>query len=81
MDYYPTRPETSLSMPIRMEKKRKRTKTGMLALTIGIALLGAAGYCLTGTGSEVIAAYSGAFGIALSGLGISLLVKAKKGGL
>jgi len=79
LDYYPTRPETSLSMPIRMEKKRKRTKTGILALSIGLVLLGAAGYCLKGTGSEVIAAYAGVFGIALSGVGISLLVKANKG--
>ncbi len=78
MDHYATRPEPPLSLPIRMEKKRKRTKVGVTATTVGLLLLGGAGYNLTHTGSEVIAVYMSILAVALLVAGVSLLVRASK---
>jgi len=78
LDHYATRPEAPLSLPIRMEKKRKRTQAGAAATTIGVLLLGGAGYNLTRSGSEVIAIYMAVLAIPLLAMGVSLLVRAKQ---
>lgn len=57
VDPYPTLPEPSLSLPIRMEKHRKRTRAGIAAEVVGVALLCAGIYNFTKSGSELIAAY------------------------
>jgi hypothetical protein len=78
LDHYATRPEAPLSLPIRMEKKRKRTKAGVAATTVGILLLGGSGYNLTQSGSEVIAIYMAVLAVPLILGGISLLARASK---
>jgi hypothetical protein len=77
-DYIATRPEPSLSLPIRMEQKRKRTRAGSVAMLVGVALLGGAGYNLTRTGSELIAAYLSVLALILLGVGISQFAKASR---
>ncbi len=77
-DYYAPRNEPSLSLPIRMEKKRKRTRFGTIALIAGVAMLGGTAYNLTRSGTEVIAIYLGILGIALLAIGITQFTKASK---
>ena len=79
-DYIATGPEPSLSMPIRMEKKRKRTRFGTLFTTVGIGLLGGAGYNFTITGRELIAIYMAVLAVIVLGVGISQFGKASRSG-
>jgi len=78
VDMYPTRPEPSLSLPIRMEKKRKRTKAGVAAEIAGAALLGAGIYNFTKSGSELIAIYLTVMAVALLVLGLSVLLRSPR---
>jgi hypothetical protein len=75
---YPTRPEPSLSLPIRLEKKRKRTKAGVAAEIVGAALLSAGVYNFTRSGSELIAAYLTVMAVALLVVGLAVLLRAPK---
>ncbi len=77
-EYYAPRNEPSLSLPIRLEKKRKRTRAGTIALCAGIAMLGGTAYNLSRSGTEVIALYLGILGAALLGIGITQFVRASK---
>lgn len=52
-----THPQPSLSLPIRLEKKRKRLQVGVASVTLGVVLLGAAAYNSTYSGSMLIAIY------------------------
>ena len=78
MEPYPTLPEPPLSLPIRMAKKRQRTKTGTLVVVLGTALLAGGGYNFTVRGSELIAGWLTLMGVGALALGISLLVRASK---
>jgi hypothetical protein len=75
---YATRPQGPLSLPIRMEQKRKRTRTGIIALIAGVALLGGAAYNFADTGSELIAIYLTVMGVLPLVLGVTLLVRASR---
>jgi hypothetical protein len=75
---YATRPEAPLSLPIRMDRKRKRTRTGIGGVIAGTLLLGGAGYNFTISGSELIAIYLTVLGVGALGLGIGLLVRASR---
>lgn len=66
-------------MPIRMDRKRKRTRVGTAAVVLSVALLGGAGYNLTRSGTELIAIYLTVVALGLLGLGISQLSKAAHG--
>jgi hypothetical protein len=61
-----------------MEKKRKRTKTGTVALVIGTALLAGGAYKFTIRGSEAIAAWLTVMAMVPLVMGIVLLVQASK---
>lgn len=52
-----THPQPSLSLPIRMEKKRKRLQIGVASVVIGVLLMGGAAYNFTYSGSILIAIY------------------------
>ncbi|MBN1606850.1 MAG: hypothetical protein JW940_09455 [Polyangiaceae bacterium] len=78
VDPYPTRPEPSLSLPIRMEKKRKRTKAGIAAEVVGAALLSAGIYNFTKSGSELIATYLTVMAVALLVVGLTVLLRSPK---
>ncbi len=79
-DMIATRPEPSLSLPIRMDKKRKRTRTGAMFTVIGVGLLGGAGYNFTQTGRELIAIYITVLALIVLAVGISQFGKASRGG-
>lgn len=76
LENLPRGSETSLSMPIRMEQKRKRTRAGSTAIAVGVLLLGGAGYNAIRSGSELIAVYLAIVGIGLLAMGITLHAKA-----
>ena len=75
---YATRPEGPLSLPIRMDRKRRRTKAGIAGVIAGVAFLSAAGYEFTITGSETIAIYLTLMGVGLFGVGMTTLIRAIK---
>ena len=77
---YAASPEPSLSLPIRMEQKRKRTRVGTIAVIASVGLLGGAGYNFSRTGSELIATYLAVLALILIGVGISQFGKASRGG-
>ncbi len=77
-EYHAARNEPSLSLPIRLDKKRKRTRTGGLAVVIGVGLLAGTVYNLTRSGTEVIAVYLAVLALPLLSIGITQLVKASK---
>jgi len=79
-DYIATRPEPSLSLPIRMDKKRKRTRAGTIFTMVGLGLLGGAGYNFTHTGRELIAIYMAVLALIVLAVGISQFGKASRGG-
>jgi hypothetical protein len=78
VDPYPTRPEPSLSLPIRIEKQRKRTRAGVAAEVAGAILLGAGLYNFTKSGSELIAVYLTVMATGLLVLGLTVLLRAAK---
>ena len=78
MEPYPTLPEPPMSLPIRMAKKRQRTKTGIIVVSLGTLLLAGGGYNFTVRGSELIAGWLTVMAVAVLSLGISLLVRASK---
>ncbi len=79
-DMIATRPEPSLSLPIRMDKKRKRTRSGAIFTMVGLGMLGGAGYNFTHTGRELIATYMVVLAAIVLGVGISQFGKASRGG-
>ncbi len=70
VDHTATHPEPSFSLPIRMEKKRKRLQVGTAGVVIGTALLGGAGYNFTYAGSYLVAIYLTIASIAMLGAGL-----------
>jgi hypothetical protein len=79
-DYIATGPEPSLSLPIRMDKKRQRMRTGTIFTVMGLGLLGGAGYNFTHTGRELIAVYMTVLALIVLAVGISQFGKASRGG-
>jgi hypothetical protein len=77
-EYCATNPEPSLSMPIRMEQKRKRMQSSVACIIVGLATLGGAGFNFTRSGYVLIASYMTVLGLGFLGVGISLHLKAKK---
>ena len=77
---YATRPEPRLSLPIRMDRKRRQTRVGIAGLVAGIPLLGGAAYNFTISGSEAIAGYLAIMGAGALGVGITMLVRAARNG-
>jgi hypothetical protein len=73
---YATRPEPSLSLPIRMEQKSKRTKAGTASIIAGIALSVGAAYNFSRSGSELVAGYLTVLAAGFLAMGIFLHVKA-----
>lgn len=57
VEHTATHPEPSFSLPIRMEKKRKRLQVGTAGIVIGVALMAGAGYNFTYAGSVLVAIY------------------------
>ena len=78
MENYNINSGPSLSLPIRMEKKRKKTQAGIGSLVVGVGAASAAVYSFMHPGSEVIGVYTSIIAVATLGLGISLLGKAAK---
>jgi len=78
MQPYATRPEPPLSLPIRMDRKRKRTRVGVGGTVIGVGFLSWAGYTFTISGSELIATYLTIVGAGALAMGITQLVRASK---
>jgi hypothetical protein len=62
-----------------MAKKRKRAKTGTIAVVAGTALLAGGGYNFTIRGSELIAVWLTLMAVGAFALGISLLRRASRG--
>ena len=75
---YATRTEPRLSLPIRMDRKRRRTRAGVAGVVAGVAFLSGAAYKFMGTGSEFIAIYLTVMGVGLLGVGITALRRAAK---
>lgn len=78
VDHSATHPQPSLSLPIRMEKKRKRTQAGIASVTFGVLMLGGAAYNFTYKGSYLIAIYLTIFSLCLLGFGIIRLRSASE---
>ena len=75
---YATLPEPPLSLAIRMDRKRKRIKIGIIAMTAATALLAGGAYNFTISGSELIAGWLTAVGVGVLALGITLLARSSK---
>ena len=75
---YPTLPEPPLSLPIRLERKKKRTRLGIMALVAGSILLAAGGYNFTVKGSELLAGWLTLMAAGALALGLSSLRRAAK---
>ena len=78
VDMYATRPEPTLSMPIRMEKKRKRTRFGILALVGAVGFVVGAAFNFQRSGSVLIAIYLSIFAAILLATGVTQLITASK---
>ena len=72
------RPEGPLSLPIRMDRKRRRVRAGIAGLVAGAALLSGAGYNFTIRGSELIAIYLTVLGTGVLAVGITVLMRASR---
>jgi hypothetical protein len=75
---YAARPEPSLSLPIRMEQKSKRTKAGTASIIAGVALSVGAAYNFSRSGSELVASYLTVLAVGFIAMGIALHIKASK---
>jgi hypothetical protein len=75
-DVCASRPEPSLSLPIRLEKKRQTTRIGAASVAIGVVLLGGSAYHFGRSGSVLIAIYLAILGSCMLSFGIAKLVKA-----
>lgn len=73
VEHTATHPEPSFSLPIRMEKKRKRLQVGTAGIIIGVVLLAGAGYNFTYAGSVLVAIYLTIASLAVLGGGIMQL--------
>jgi hypothetical protein len=61
-----------------MDRKRRRVRAGVAATVAGVALLSAAGYQFTITGSETIAIYLTLMGAGLSVVALTVFRRAAK---
>ncbi len=65
-----------LSLDLRMEKKRRRTKVGIFCLVAGVALLGIGGFGLSRGGADILGVWGLVTGVALVGTGAYTLKRA-----
>ena len=76
-EYYNVR-AVSLSMPLRMEAKKKRTRVGVSVLCVGVPVLGLGLYGFIRGGAMILGVWGTVFGVALIATGIAVLMKAAK---
>ncbi len=75
-EVYATPREPSLSLPIRLEKKRKATRVGAVAVGVGVVMLGGAVYNFGRSGSVLIAIYLAILASCLLSFGTTRLIRA-----
>jgi hypothetical protein len=61
--------QAPLSLHLRMERKRRRTRVGTFCVVAGVALLGIGGFGLLRGGAEVLGVWGLAMGAALVATG------------
>jgi hypothetical protein len=66
-----------LSLPIRMEQKRRRARAGVAALVPGIVLIALSVYAFTRGGAEVLGIWAAGLGLGLSVLGVTLIQRSR----
>jgi len=67
-----------MSLPLRMEAKRKKTRAGAAFLVIGLLLLSLGIFGFARGGAEMLGIWGTALGVGLSALGVFILVGASK---
>jgi hypothetical protein len=65
-----------LSLDLRMEKKRRRTKVGIFCLVVGVVSLGIGGFGLARGGADILGVWGLVMGVALVGTGAYMLKRA-----
>jgi hypothetical protein len=65
-----------LSLDLRMEKKRRRTKVGIFCLVAGVAMLGIGGFGVARGGADILGVWGLVMGVALVGTGGYMLKRA-----
>ncbi len=73
-EHYPV----SLSMPLRLEAKKKRTRLGVILLVIGLPLLALGIFGFLRGGAMMLGVWGSAFGAALLCTGAVVLKKASQ---
>lgn len=69
-------PGGPLSLPLRMEAKRKRSRLGAVAITLGVVLLALGIYGFARGGAELLGLWGVGFGLGATAVGIVLVRKA-----
>jgi hypothetical protein len=65
-----------LSLDLRMEKKRRRTKVGISCLIAGVIMLGVGGFGMSRGGADILGVWGLIMGVALVGTGAYTLKRA-----
>ena len=78
MDEPPLSQASPLSLPLRMEAKKKRSRLGYIALAVGIPLTGLGIFGFARGGAEMLGIWGVGFGLGATALGIAILVKGAK---
>ena len=77
-DIYNARPEGSISMPLRMEAKKKKKRVGVVLVAVGAPILGLGIFGFIRGGAMMLGVWGTVFGIGLLATGIAVLMKAAK---
>lgn len=67
-----------VSMPLRMEAKRKKTRLGIIAICVGVPALGAGVFGFARGGAEMLGVWGVGLGVIMIAVGIVMLKKANK---
>lgn len=67
-----------VSLPLRLEAKRKKTRLGILGIALGVPLLGAGVFGFARGGAEMLGIWGVGLGVILIAIGIVMLKKASK---
>lgn len=65
-----------LSLPIRMEAKKKKRRTGIVFTVLGVVLVGVGIYGFATSGALILGIWGTAMGIILGAVGVVMLKKA-----